>query len=127
VDTSAVNLHREWAPSLRFSASFDPLNFSAHYFFSAYHFLFLLCFVILFFRNTISSSRYAVLNSYLRHTICFSPYDLPILPLQHFFFFPVPVCAITAPGVPGGTLVSMNHFYYPVRVISPATGVENEG
>jgi hypothetical protein len=27
-----------------------------------------------------------------------------------FFFFPVPVCAITASGVPGGTLVSMNHF-----------------
>jgi hypothetical protein len=28
----------------------------------------------------------------------------------HFFFFPVPVCAITASGVPGGTLVSMNRF-----------------
>jgi hypothetical protein len=27
-----------------------------------------------------------------------------------FFFFPVPVCAITASGVPGGTLVSMNRF-----------------
>jgi hypothetical protein len=26
------------------------------------------------------------------------------------FFFPVPVCAITASGVPGGTLVSMNGF-----------------
>jgi hypothetical protein len=26
------------------------------------------------------------------------------------FFFPVPVCAITTSGVPGGTLVSMNHF-----------------
>jgi hypothetical protein len=25
-------------------------------------------------------------------------------------FFPVPVCAITASGVPGGTLVSMNSF-----------------
>jgi hypothetical protein len=29
---------------------------------------------------------------------------------RFFFFFPVPVCAITAPGVPGGTLVSMNRF-----------------
>jgi hypothetical protein len=29
---------------------------------------------------------------------------------SEFFFFPVPVCAITAPGVPGGTVVSMNHF-----------------
>jgi hypothetical protein len=28
----------------------------------------------------------------------------------HRFFFPVPVCAITASGVPGGTLVSMNRF-----------------
>jgi hypothetical protein len=27
-----------------------------------------------------------------------------------FFFFSVPVCAITASGVPGGTLVSMNRF-----------------
>jgi hypothetical protein len=27
-----------------------------------------------------------------------------------FIFFPVPVCAITASGVPGGTLVSMNRF-----------------
>jgi hypothetical protein len=27
-----------------------------------------------------------------------------------FFFFPVPVCAITASGVPGGTSVSMNRF-----------------
>jgi hypothetical protein len=27
-----------------------------------------------------------------------------------FFFFPVPVCAITASGMPGGTLVSMNRF-----------------
>jgi hypothetical protein len=27
-----------------------------------------------------------------------------------FFFFPVPVCAITASGVPVGTLVSMNRF-----------------
>jgi hypothetical protein len=27
-----------------------------------------------------------------------------------FFFFPVPVCAITASGVPGGTFVSMNRF-----------------
>jgi hypothetical protein len=27
-----------------------------------------------------------------------------------FFFFFVPVCAITASGVPGGTLVSMNRF-----------------
>jgi hypothetical protein len=27
-----------------------------------------------------------------------------------FFFFPVPVCAITASGVPGGTLVPMNRF-----------------
>jgi hypothetical protein len=26
------------------------------------------------------------------------------------FFFPVPVCAITASGVPGGTSVSMNRF-----------------
>jgi hypothetical protein len=26
------------------------------------------------------------------------------------FFFSVPVCAITASGVPGGTLVSMNRF-----------------
>jgi hypothetical protein len=26
------------------------------------------------------------------------------------FFFPVPVCAITASGVPGGTFVSMNRF-----------------
>jgi hypothetical protein len=33
--------------------------------------------------------------------------------LQHsiqFLFFPVPVCAITASGVPGGTFVSMNRF-----------------
>jgi hypothetical protein len=27
-----------------------------------------------------------------------------------FFFFPVPVCAITESGVPGGTFVSMNRF-----------------
>jgi hypothetical protein len=27
-----------------------------------------------------------------------------------FFFFPVPVCAITASVVPGGTFVSMNRF-----------------
>jgi len=27
-----------------------------------------------------------------------------------FFFFSVPVCAITASGVPGGTFVSMNRF-----------------
>jgi hypothetical protein len=27
-----------------------------------------------------------------------------------FGFFPVPVCAITASGVPGGTFVSMNRF-----------------
>jgi hypothetical protein len=27
-----------------------------------------------------------------------------------FFFFPIPVCAITASGVPGGTFVSMNRF-----------------
>jgi hypothetical protein len=26
------------------------------------------------------------------------------------YFFPVPVCAITVLGVPGGTLVSMNYF-----------------
>jgi hypothetical protein len=34
------------------------------------------------------------------------------LSLDIFFlsFFPVPVCAITASGVPGGTLVSMNRF-----------------
>jgi hypothetical protein len=38
-----------------------------------------------------------------------------------FFFFPVPVCAITASGVPGDTLVSMK------RVNSPETGVESEG
>jgi hypothetical protein len=29
---------------------------------------------------------------------------------QYFSFFPVPVCAITATGVPGGTFVSMNRF-----------------
>jgi hypothetical protein len=29
---------------------------------------------------------------------------------ENFFFFPVPVCAITASGVPGGTFVSMNRF-----------------
>jgi hypothetical protein len=27
-----------------------------------------------------------------------------------FFFFPVPVCAITASEVPGGTFLSMNRF-----------------
>jgi hypothetical protein len=27
-----------------------------------------------------------------------------------FLIFPVPVCAITASGVPGGTFVSMNRF-----------------
>jgi hypothetical protein len=42
------------------------------------------------------------------------------------FFLPVPVCAITASGVPGGTLVSMNRFSI-LRVISLATGVESEG
>jgi hypothetical protein len=37
-------------------------------------------------------------------------------PCQHGFtkskllFFPVPVCAITASGMPGGTFVSMNRF-----------------
>jgi hypothetical protein len=31
-------------------------------------------------------------------------------PYTLFFFFPVPVCAITASGVPGGTFVSMNRF-----------------
>jgi hypothetical protein len=30
--------------------------------------------------------------------------------IKIFFFFPVPVCAITASGVPGSTLVSMNRF-----------------
>jgi hypothetical protein len=30
--------------------------------------------------------------------------------LLTFFFFSVPVCAITASGVPGGTFVSMNRF-----------------
>jgi hypothetical protein len=30
--------------------------------------------------------------------------------MQTFIFFPVPVCAITASGMPGGTLVSMNRF-----------------
>jgi hypothetical protein len=30
--------------------------------------------------------------------------------LQIFFFFPLPVCAITASGVCGGTLLSMNRF-----------------
>jgi hypothetical protein len=28
----------------------------------------------------------------------------------YIFFFSVPVCAITASGVPGGTLVSINRF-----------------
>jgi hypothetical protein len=31
-------------------------------------------------------------------------------PQNLLFFFPVPVCAITASGVPGGTFVSMNRF-----------------
>jgi hypothetical protein len=30
--------------------------------------------------------------------------------VNFFFFFAVPVCAITASGVPGGTFVSMNRF-----------------
>jgi hypothetical protein len=30
--------------------------------------------------------------------------------LRNCFFFSVSVCAITAPGVPGGTLVYMNRF-----------------
>jgi hypothetical protein len=29
---------------------------------------------------------------------------------MEYFFFPVPVCVITASGVPGGTFVSMNRF-----------------
>jgi hypothetical protein len=32
------------------------------------------------------------------------------MPPLLFFFFPVPVCAITASGVPGGTFVSVNRF-----------------
>jgi hypothetical protein len=37
--------------------------------------------------------------------------SVPFLVLLLFvFFFPVPVCAITASEVPGGTFVSMNHF-----------------
>jgi hypothetical protein len=35
---------------------------------------------------------------------------ITLIPDVAFFFFPVPVCAITASGVPGGTLVSMNRF-----------------
>jgi hypothetical protein len=30
--------------------------------------------------------------------------------ISSYLFFPVPVCAITASGVPDGTLVSMNRF-----------------
>jgi hypothetical protein len=30
--------------------------------------------------------------------------------IREFFFFPVPVCAITASGVPGGTFVTMDRF-----------------
>jgi hypothetical protein len=37
------------------------------------------------------------------------PYELH----EHFFFFPFSVCAITASGVPGGTLVSMDRFSVP--------------
>jgi hypothetical protein len=33
-----------------------------------------------------------------------------LLGQSYIFFFPGPVCASTASGVPGGTLVSMNRF-----------------
>jgi hypothetical protein len=36
--------------------------------------------------------------------------SLKVYRSQPFFFFPVPVCAITATGVPGDTFVSMNRF-----------------
>jgi hypothetical protein len=42
------------------------------------------------------------------------------------FFFPVPVCAITASAVPGGTCF-YESFQYPVQVIKPVTGAESYG
>jgi hypothetical protein len=38
------------------------------------------------------------------------PIETEFTKVFFFFFFPVPVCAITASGVPGGTFVSMNRF-----------------
>jgi hypothetical protein len=43
-------------------------------------------------------------ESYVKIINCANAVDLKN------FLFPVPVCAITASGVPGGTLVSMNRF-----------------
>jgi hypothetical protein len=36
--------------------------------------------------------------------------QVPVEEEIFFFFFPIPVCAITASGVPGGTFVSKNSF-----------------
>jgi hypothetical protein len=70
----------------------------------------------------------------LCHALCISSFPFPFVPLQRrgtsefrmreiqytsrdyrhshmwYFFFPIPVCAITASGVPGGTFASMNRF-----------------
>jgi hypothetical protein len=44
-----------------------------------------------------------------------------------FFFFPVPVCAITASGVPSGTLVSMNRFSTLCGWLAPRQGWRVKG
>jgi hypothetical protein len=43
------------------------------------------------------------------------------------FFFPVPVCVITASGVPGGTLDSMDRFSTLCGWLAQRQGVENKG
>jgi hypothetical protein len=61
-------------------------------------------------------------------------YNIQHIPTKHnelhgeeaFFNFSVPVRAITASGVPGGTFCFYESFWYPVWVIRPATGVESE-
>jgi hypothetical protein len=52
----------------------------------------------------IRDDKLTLLNSKVIHPVIFVQLSSP------FFFFPVPVCAITASGVPGGTFVSMNRF-----------------
>jgi hypothetical protein len=43
-------------------------------------------------------------------TGAFMQFFIMSVPKKYFFFFTIPVCAITTSGVPSGTLVSMNHF-----------------
>jgi hypothetical protein len=50
----------------------------------------------------------AILTTYCKFRNKIFIYLFILIPLR--FFFPVPVCVITASGVTGGTFVSMNRF-----------------